>query len=157
MIVTYMLRPDYHKNEGSTLLSKIIFDCATKAGIECTIKDGFAHYGVIPQGHMCTMHRHRISKDGPCPCFPPGTCPAFCTAYLDNTRLTIDFRLISAYLAWPSMLWAINPKFWHILVRPDSLDCKYEVDINDPKAFNELVELFVALRPISNLKYPNIS
>lgn len=136
MIVTYMLRPDYHKNEGSTLLSKIIFDCATKAGIECTIKDGFAHYGVIPQGHMCTMHRHRI---------------LFCTAYLDNTRLTIDFRLISAYLAWPSMLWAINPKFWHILVRPDSLDCKYEVDINDPKAFNELVELFVALRPISNL------
>jgi hypothetical protein len=116
-----------HSNEGTTVLSKIIFDCLSKARIRCVVKDIDAMYGIIPRGNMCRIYLDYV---------------IFCTAYLDNTRLTIDFRPISKSLEF------LDPKFWHILVRPDSMACQYEVDIDDPKALDELIELFIALRPV---------
>lgn len=145
MITSFMLS-DRHKNEGTTLLSKIIFDCATKSGIECVVKDiSLAHivqFYRIRSRNMCQLHRY-YSR------YYSQNCTLFCTAYLDDAKLTIDFGPISLSTCLDSGI--INPKFWHVLVRPDSLVSKYEVDINDPKALDELVELFAALRPIGRL------
>lgn len=121
-----MLNPDYHKNEGDSLLSKIIFDCATKAKLSCRISDIMWQSNDI----VTLIYVYRMGK-------------LWCACTLNNDKIIIDLRYIGKKLDS-----RISPKFWYMLVRPDTMRQEVIIDLNDPRAFDDIIELFVALRPI---------
>ncbi len=118
-IIFLMMNPDYHKNDGESLLSKIIFDCATKAKVSVHVYDLYDFVQVRRYGYL------------------------WCTAKMTNGVIRLDFKQLSGKIDS-----RISPKYWHILVRPDTMDHIMDVNVNDPNSFNEIVELFIALRPI---------
>jgi hypothetical protein len=124
-----MLNPDFHKNEGESLLSKIIFDCATKAKLSCRVNDVW-YYDIKGPKFCDIVHVHRMGE-------------LWCSCELIDSKVHI--HLASQPENDDSR---ISPKFWHILVRPDTIRQEIIVDLNDPKAFDDIIELFVALRPI---------